>query len=215
MILTLAVFPNFVNALAAFVAVSPGRPDNAWSLALLAFASLQVIAPLLLIMSRTPGGLPTFAKWRYRLVQDSLWTVGTFVAVLIVPMLIMIGLEPVLWPILSEFEPTHATVHSAPVSLVGWSSLIFVYVISAAAEELALRAYLITRLSQLGLHRINAVLVSSAVFASYHIYQGAWATVQVFLMGAVFGTVFALSRRFWPLVLSHTGANIVATLSVV
>ena len=76
-----------------------------------------------------------------------------------------------------------------------------------------MRAYLVPRLRELGLSWVSALLISSALFASYHLYQGAASTAHVFLNGLVLGGVFLLAPRVWPLTLAHTLRNVLLTLS--
>jgi hypothetical protein len=64
-------------------------------------------------------------------------------------------------------------------------------------EELAMRAYLIPRLEQLFASTPMAVILSSAVFASYHVYQGAYGVVGALVTGIVLGTSFVILRRLW------------------
>ncbi len=73
----------------------------------------------------------------------------------------------------------------------------------AAIEELVCRAYLITRLEQLGWHKGWAVVCSAAVFASYHCYQGAVGTIDVFMFGVLMGGLYVWTRRVAPLIVGH------------
>ena len=64
------------------------------------------------------------------------------------------------------------------------------------------------RLRELGLNWVGALLVSSAFFASYHLYQGALSTAYIFLYGLVLGDVFLLSPRIWPITAAHAFQNV-------
>jgi membrane protease YdiL (CAAX protease family) len=77
------------------------------------------------------------------------------------------------------------------------------YSLSAFAEELVFRAYLITRLKTLLGSTSKAIMVAAGVFALCHVYQGASAVAWTLGMGLVFGTYFAFARRLWPLVIGH------------
>jgi len=74
---------------------------------------------------------------------------------------------------------------------------------NALAEELVVRAYLITRLEVLLRSRAFAVVVSSVLFASYHLYQGYYGALFVFLLGLTFGFAYLGVRRVWPLAIGH------------
>ena len=83
------------------------------------------------------------------------------------------------------------------------------HVANGFAEELVMRAYLITRLERLLGSGSLAVLVSSLLFASYHIYYGPGVTlIHAVLFGLAFGGLYLLLRRVWPLALAHALINI-------
>ena len=77
------------------------------------------------------------------------------------------------------------------------------------AEELAMRAYFIPRLVQLSGSRTVAVLLTSVVFALYHLYQGPVGAVHAFSIGLVFGIYFVTARRFWPVALAHAAMDVI------
>lgn len=91
-----------------------------------------------------------------------------------------------------------------------WPVLILIAVGNAAAEEIVVVAYFITRLRQLGASS-NAALFSSAVLrGGYHLYQGLGAGLGNLVMGLVFGRYFQVTARVWPLVIAHAVIDIVA-----
>ncbi|WP_343601642.1 CPBP family intramembrane glutamic endopeptidase [Mycobacterium sp.] len=71
------------------------------------------------------------------------------------------------------------------------------------AEEIIVVGYLLTRLSQLGVHPRVALVGSSVLRGAYHLYQGFGAGLGNVAMGLVFGTVWQRTGRLWPLVLAH------------
>jgi hypothetical protein len=71
-----------------------------------------------------------------------------------------------------------------------------------------MRGYLIPRLEQLLRSTWIAVLVSTLLFASYHVYQGAASTIIIGAMGLVYAVSFCLFRRLWPLCVAHAAWNI-------
>jgi len=78
-----------------------------------------------------------------------------------------------------------------------------VSIFSAAYEELAFRAYLISRLAgRRGLRGAWSVIVAGALFALTHGY-GAGATLMVFLDGIAYGSVYLGSRSLPRLVVAH------------
>ena len=71
------------------------------------------------------------------------------------------------------------------------------------AEELAIRSYLLTRLSEIIGSKAAAVILTSVLFAAYHSYQGRYGVLAAVMAGLVFGTYFAKTNRFWPIFIAH------------
>ena len=71
------------------------------------------------------------------------------------------------------------------------------------AEEVIVVAYLITRLRQLGMGDGRAILCSSLLRGTYHLYQGFGAGLGNLAMGLVFGYVWRRTNRLWPLIIAH------------
>jgi membrane protease YdiL (CAAX protease family) len=74
-------------------------------------------------------------------------------------------------------------------------------------EEVVFRGFLLDRLrivfgqSRRGL--VLAVLVSSALFAAGHAYQGALGIIQTFAAGACFAALAAIRRSLWSSIVAH------------
>jgi len=71
------------------------------------------------------------------------------------------------------------------------------------AEELVMRGYLIRRFEQIFASTTKAVLLSSGLFAAYHLYQGWHGALSAAIVGIVFGLIFVRYRRLWMLVVAH------------
>jgi Type II CAAX prenyl endopeptidase Rce1-like len=95
---------------------------------------------------------------------------------------------------------------------VDYLLMVLKYAASAFAEELVTRAYLVARFQQLLRFRGIAVLLSAALFASYHAYQGAAAVMYTLAFGIVYGIVFLLIPRVWPLSIGHASYNVCCEL---
>ncbi|MEO9329262.1 CPBP family intramembrane glutamic endopeptidase [Gordonia aurantiaca] len=93
-----------------------------------------------------------------------------------------------------------------------WPVLILIALGNAAAEELIVVAYFITRLRQLGASETGSLLASAVLRGGYHLYQGFGAGVGNVLMGLVYGRFFQVSGRTWPLVIGHGVIDVVAFL---
>lgn len=87
-------------------------------------------------------------------------------------------------------------------------SLLGVYIISSFGEEVIYRAFLINRISELGLDtrfgKIASVLISAAIFGSVHYTWGATGMVSTGFMGLVMGMCYLkFKKKLWILVLAH------------
>lgn len=91
-----------------------------------------------------------------------------------------------------------------------WPVLILIAIGNAAAEEIVVVAYFITRLRQLGASENGSLAASAVLRGGYHLYQGVGAGVGNIVMGLVFGRFFQITNRVWPLVIAHSVMDIVA-----
>jgi membrane protease YdiL (CAAX protease family) len=71
------------------------------------------------------------------------------------------------------------------------------------AEEVVVVAFLLTRLRQLGVNPLAAMLVSSLLRGAYHLYQGFSAGLGNVVMGLVFAYMWRRTGRLWPLIVAH------------
>lgn len=94
-----------------------------------------------------------------------------------------------------------------------YALMVLKYGLSAFSEELVTRAYLITRLEHLLRSRGAALMLSAALFATYHGYQGVTGLVYTMAFGLVYGLAFLLIRRIWPLAVGHALFNIYLELA--
>lgn len=88
--------------------------------------------------------------------------------------------------------------------------LILVSFANGWAEEIIVVAFLLTRLQQLRVTPLTALLLSSLLRGIYHLYQGFSAGVGNFAMGLVFGYMWQRTGRLWPLIAAHGIINTVA-----
>lgn len=79
-------------------------------------------------------------------------------------------------------------------------------------EELFFRSYLITRFTRFGLPAFPAILLSTLLFASGHLYQGAAGLIVATAQGLYFGLVFTRSRNLHILALAHALYNLTVLL---
>ena len=71
-----------------------------------------------------------------------------------------------------------------------------------------MRAYLIPRLERLLKSTCLSIVVSSVLFASYHLYQGLGSAIGQAATGAVWAASFCWARRLWPLWVAHAATNV-------
>jgi uncharacterized protein len=71
------------------------------------------------------------------------------------------------------------------------------------AEEVIVVAFLLTRLRQLRVNPVAALLASSLLRGAYHLYQGFSAGLGNVVMGLVFAYVWRRTGRLWPLIVAH------------
>ena len=171
---------------------------------------LQIVLPLVFILAR--GGEPwsRFGLGRPWWVHDTMVGLVIFLALIFLP-------KRILHLLLSDVYPgwLRALEHEAqgdllplPVGPGEHALLVIALFVGALAEELVFRGYLIPRLRQLGTGVVSAVLVSSALFASIHLYQGYWSTGLHLVEGFIFGALFLVAGRLWPVVIAHTLFNL-------
>ncbi|MBO0679802.1 CPBP family intramembrane metalloprotease [Mycolicibacterium sp. S2-37] len=78
------------------------------------------------------------------------------------------------------------------------------------AEEIIVVGFLLTRLRQLKVSPVVAIVLSSLLRGAYHLYQGFGAGLGNVAMGLVFGYVWHRTGRLWPLIIAHALIDAVA-----
>ncbi|MBM7280481.1 CPBP family intramembrane metalloprotease [Gordonia rubripertincta] len=91
-----------------------------------------------------------------------------------------------------------------------WPVLILIAIGNAAAEEIVVVAYFITRLRQLGVSDAKSLAASAVLRGGYHLYQGFGAGLGNLVMGVVYGRFYQVTGRAWPLVIAHGAIDVVA-----
>jgi membrane protease YdiL (CAAX protease family) len=78
------------------------------------------------------------------------------------------------------------------------------------AEEVIVVGWLLTRLQQLRVNPVAAVVTASLLRGAYHLYQGWGAGLGNAVMGLVFGYAWQRTGRLWPLIIAHGVIDTVA-----
>ncbi|MGE3173608.1 MAG: CPBP family intramembrane glutamic endopeptidase [Planctomycetota bacterium] len=160
--------------------------------------AVWVSVPVLWILRRSGEPLPTFGLAAFRWAD--LWlgvvTLGAAVAV-----------DLLVWPLFAGGAgPAAAVEHGAPAPV---PLLLMMSAANGFAEELVVRAYLLTRLRPL-LGALPALLLSTAVFTAYHTYLGAEGALRIAATGLVLGGTYLVVPRLWPVAVAHALLDAVA-----
>ncbi len=184
---------------------APGRPwlDLAWQLFDIATALVPVALVAHLLLREGAGGLRAIGLDRRRPGFDLGAGAGVAAAIGGTGLLFYLGVRA------AGFNLT-----VVPESLpdVWWKLpvLIASAVQNALLEEVVVVGYLLRRLGQLGWTPMAALVASSALRGSYHLYQGIGGLVGNMVMGAVFVLLYRRWGRVGPLVAAHALIDIVA-----
>ncbi|MFD6277843.1 CPBP family intramembrane glutamic endopeptidase [Streptomyces sp. NPDC060209] len=176
---------------------APGRPwlDLAWQLFGIASALVPValVAHLLL---REGAGLRTLGLDRTRPGPDL--GRGTLVAA-------GIGSAGLAFYLVARAAGFNLTVVPESLPDVWWKFpvLILSAVQNSLVEEVIVVGYLLRRLGQLGWTPMAALVASSVLRGSYHLYQGIGGFIGNMVMGVVFVLLYRRWGRVGPLVVAH------------
>jgi membrane protease YdiL (CAAX protease family) len=114
---------------------------------------------------------------------------------------------------MSVYEYLHNNFFMLILTLIG------VYVVSSFGEEVVYRAFLINRISELGLDtkygRIATVLISAVIFGLVHYEWGPTGMVSTGFMGLVLGICYLkFKKKLWILVLAHAYMDTILLVQV-
>ena len=79
-------------------------------------------------------------------------------------------------------------------------------------EELVVRAYLMTGIKALTNSALLAIVISTGLQASYHLYQGVPMALSAGGMFLIFSIFYAKTNRITPIILAHLYADVLGTL---
>jgi membrane protease YdiL (CAAX protease family) len=158
--------------------------------------AIQVSAPLVLIMALTKDRWSLFGIVRPNWIGDVLGGFAIWAVAVVTYLFVMSLLPP------SMLEHGHR-LWARPEGIPAYSLLLVACAANGFAEELVMRAYLLARLERLLRSTWVAVLVTTALFASYHLYQGVTGAIGTAAIGLVYAVSFCWFRRLWPLCIAH------------
>ncbi|MER6998934.1 CPBP family intramembrane glutamic endopeptidase [Streptomyces sp. NPDC000410] len=186
--------------------IVPGRPwlDLAWQLFGIATALVPVaLVAHLLMRERGAGGLKAIGLDRTRPWSDL--GRGALVAA-------GIGSAGLAFYLVSRAAGFNLTVVPEGLPEVWWKYpvLILSALQNSLVEEVIVVGYLLRRLGQLGWTPMAALVASSVLRGSYHLYQGIGGFIGNMVMGVVFVLLYRRWGRVGPLVVAHALLDIVA-----
>jgi membrane protease YdiL (CAAX protease family) len=203
-VLCLAYLPWFFYAVAEYA----GWCVTSWSFLYrelsLIVTSLEVSLPILVILWLSKVSWASFGIVRPKWPVDAffggaIWGAAFVARDIAMHLLPTLGVrQAVSLDVANKYGP-----HGVPAYFL----LPISVVACAFAEELVCRGYLITRLETLLRSKRLAILITSAMFASYHVYQGLTPLLGHFAVGVVYGISFCMIRRLWPLCIAHATWN--------
>jgi len=91
-----------------------------------------------------------------------------------------------------------------------WLMLILI-IVNSLFEEVIVAGYVIESLSDRG--AAFAITGSTLLRFSYHLDQGPLASISIIPLGLLFGALYWQRRTLWPLMVAHTIADVVTTLT--
>lgn len=176
---------------------APGRPwlDLAWQL----FGIATALVPVVLVahfLTREGAGLRVLGFDRTRPWFDL--GRGTLVAA-------GIGSAGLVFYLVARAGGFNLTVVPESLPDVWWKFPVLVLsaVQNSVLEEVIVVGYLLRRLGQLGWTPMAALMASSVLRGSYHLYQGIGGFIGNMVMGVVFVLLYRRWGRVGPLVVAH------------
>jgi membrane protease YdiL (CAAX protease family) len=214
-VILIGVLPDLWNTASQWMSQWLGSEPAEWSFfetqGYLLFRSFQVSCLVLYLMSRSGTPWSRFGIVAPRWVVDPLAAFGTLVASYFVYAIYAAGVAAVVTTeaVRQEGE-TIAAMFERPEGPAASMLLVAACVANGFAEELVMRGYLVPRFEELLGSSVKAVLLSSVLFASYHLYQGLYGAGSALVAGLLYGAAFCSLRRLWPLAAAHALLDISA-----
>ena len=165
--------------------------------------SLQVSLPILLIMKLRGVSWPKYGFVAFRPGRDTAIAIGLTLLCYFAyyagsALLLYLGYD-----FRNDYDAIPDMTTQASISLGSIFLIMAASVANGFGEELAMRSYLLTRISELTGSKVGAVICTAILFAAYHSYQGRYGVISALMVGLVLGTYFAKTNRFWPIFITH------------
>ncbi|MBI4604002.1 MAG: CPBP family intramembrane metalloprotease [Planctomycetes bacterium] len=172
---------------------------------------LPLIALILLVARRAGDSWGTLGLVQVRPLADAATVGACFFGDHCARVGYAVFLLPFIKRFLPEDDPAWWLRHfPAPQGPWQWAFVALPIFVAAFYEELLMRAYLVPRLVKLLGSPGEALAVSAILFALGHVYMGFESALLAGLFGFVYGFLFLLTGRIWPLAVSHALNNLYA-----
>ena len=187
---------------------APGRPwlDLAWQLFGIATALVPVALVAHLLLREGAGGLRVLGFDRKRPWPDL--GRGAAIAAVIgsTGIAFYLAARGLGFYLVARAAGGNLTVVPESLPDVWWKYPVLVLsaVQNAVLEEVIVVGYLLRRLGQLGWTPMAALVASSVLRGSYHLYQGIGGFIGNMVMGVVFVLLYRRWQRVGPLVVAHS-----------
>ncbi len=81
-------------------------------------------------------------------------------------------------------------------------------ILNSLLEEFTMRGVLQTHFTALTNSSTKGIIIANLIFASYHIYQGPFALIPIFIFGVGLSFSRIICKSLWPAIIAHTIYNI-------
>lgn len=204
LVLLIAFGAQVVSSIARVRATLPTQASYGIMTWILGCAREIIALALLVYVLRRRGlGLHSLGfKWSAKDAISGVWVMVAAVAMR------YSGTILVRW-FLVETIGSVGVVHSAQ-QVFGQPTLIAVpyWLLGPVFEELIVRAYLMTEVLELTGSSVLAILVSSILQTSYHLYYGWYGALQLFFVFLTYAVYFAIWKRALGVIVAHELMNL-------
>lgn len=205
-ILALLVAPGIVDSIFSFY-YAINMPPLTTNFNILA-RSLCTLTILWVLMKRSPWSLVDHGLGK--LLPKYFWQAGILVALMFVAYYVY---GDFYWAVHSvypqvEFQPWLNTQLFQQSKGLAAVILIPAMIANSFVEEIAIRGILQTHLVHFTRSVGAGILLSTLAFTSYHLYQGLFPLIDIFVLGIIFAWSRIQFRSLWPAIIAHTVYNI-------
>ena len=202
-VLSLAVIPWLFSSTVIVLDLDISLAAFTYDQLSLIVTSIAIIVPVLLVISLTDDW-EAVGLVRPRPLLDVSFGVGLYLLGTMAWYLAVWYLPISAWP-----EEPYEFPNSDSRDLLFYLLLLCGSIANGVAEEIVMRGFLITRLERLLNSTWLAVLISTGLFAGYHLYQGVGPAICTGALGLIYAIAFIGFRRLWPLFVAHAIADFV------